>query len=228
MGWGQGISIGWPNATYQSGTPVPTTESYYLWSCSVQENQTSIPYPIGTFSNNGNRILIGNGGYGYVINAITPVDGEQIESLPIGYVANRCNDSGISLSSYIEQVDKGDWNANLTVLVYDLPWVSNNNAASITFSYNITMESDEGAPPQNYQGQIVFEVTSYNVPIQSVTQLKSEFLFNLPSGDNYYIADQQFTLEGITIENCINSYYTFLSFPNQFLTNYGNVWTFEG
>ena len=164
MGWGNGMSIGWPNASAYAGPVIPQ-ESYNIYNCPGEENLVTNPYPVGSFQP-GYRIQIGNYSYGYIDSATTPMaGGESIANFPIGYVANQCNDTDVELSWNIEpdgspldftcflyaQKIGGNENINAT-----------NNELVVYIYYNFILDNDE-APSINRVGTVQVVVPSYSI-----------------------------------------------------------------
>lgn len=225
MGWGQGIGIGWPNATSSGITPGPTTESYGIYSCSGEENLGSNPYPIGSFIP-GYRITIGGGNYGYVTSAIPAEDGEDIGNLPIGNVDNRCDDSTIQLSlalipnetQYMIRVNGYVYSGGLNV-------TSENNTLSLIIHYYAPILDPDGGSAGAVNGNVVAEITSYNMLVEELQALLDVYAFTLPVG--YYPEYAELTVTNFSLGNTLlGPYDTGQGYPNKFVTTYGNVWSF--
>jgi hypothetical protein len=223
MAW-NGIGIGWPNATSGGGTPMPTTESYGIYSCSGEENLASDPYPAGSFIP-GYRITIGGGDYGYVTSIIPAAEGDAIGNLPIGNVDSRCNDSEIQLS--LQLISSGtNYSIRVRGYIYfgGLPVVSENNTLFLTITYYIPFVSDEGSILRS--GNIQTEIPVYDMQPETLTILKDVPAFTVPNG-YYPDGGPELTVTSFSLGNTLLGPYEIgEGYPNRFVTPYGNVWTF--
>lgn len=101
MGWGQGIGIGWPNASASAGPP-PPPEKYFVVDCiGYRGDAETIEYPAGTFSI-GDRVVYDAGGintWGLVSTTASP-QYTEIEIIPTGVNTNQCFDNTVIFNSY--------------------------------------------------------------------------------------------------------------------------------
>lgn len=218
-----GIGIGWPNATSGGSAPI-SLESYAIYSCSGEESLISEPYQVGSFVP-GNRIGISGTNYGYIESVIPESTGETISNFPIGPVDYTCNDSDIYLSVQFQQIGN---NCNFTLYGYMYPGslsvISNVNPLSVDVLYYIPF-IDEFGSSLIRSGTKTIQVNTYNVPVDVLTVLQSEFVFTVPSG--YTPEYIELSVTNVEIGNIYNSPYdTGWEYPNKYVTNYGNVWTF--
>jgi len=228
MGWGQGIGIGWPNAS-ASATPVPQ-ESYYFYNCVAEEQNNSNPYPIGSFLV-GDRILINEGSnYGYIIEAIPEsTSSYTISSLPIGYTGAVCIDSNVSLTSSLiltpGQLFEYSIELNGTEnFGQDIPVISNGDLNyEITVRIHYEASFNSGALIKT--GFVDIITNTYNIPGGATANISTVFAFNLPAQANileYY----NYYIDPLTIQNTYGPYHISDGY-SQFLTDNGNAWSFN-
>jgi hypothetical protein len=139
MGWGNGIGIGWPNASASAGPPVPQ-ESYVFNNCVAAEENNSNPYPVGSFTP-GYRILIDEGyGYGYITEVIPAGPGaSNISNLQIGDQGAVCIDSDVLLTSSLIPDPDQLFKYLIELKGIDIAGLGNVVASDPTLDYNIAV-----------------------------------------------------------------------------------------
>jgi hypothetical protein len=223
MGWGNGISIGWPNASAY----VALQESYNIYSCAVGDTLVTNPYPIGSFQP-GYRIQIDEGLYGYVDSITTSTQGGySIANFPIGYVANQCNDADVELSWNIDDGDPGTFTCYLYAqkIGGEANINANSNPLSVYIYYNIILENAGGSTIFR-EGTVVVTAESYSIN-NTYDYIGEAQAFTAPNG--YYIINSDSQIVSLFVANNYNSFnYNGGDIDNRWVTNYGNVWTFYG
>lgn len=229
MGWGNGIGIGWPNASASAGPPIPK-ESYDIYNCVASENNNTNPYPVGSFFV-GDRVLINGGGsYGYIQSTIesTP-GGYSLTSLPFGYGYERCNDSTVALTSDLIPTPDELYKYSIVLngtenFEEDIPVISNE-----FLDYEITVrlhyEASFNGGALIKTGYVDIVTNTYNIPGGETATIATVFAFNVLPEEltlDYY----NYYMDPLTIKNTYGPYNTGWDYLNKFVTDNGNIWTF--
>lgn len=230
MGWGQGIGIGWPNASASAVPPGPQ-ESYTFYNCVAEEYNNTNQYPAGS-SIPGYRVVINNTQYGYITDVIPSTNvGYNISNLPIGYVDNRCNDCNVYLSPTLNNGYGENWQyyMDLTGIeqLGEVEFASDVNTLTVNVNYYVYFESNEGPGPVTRQGDVQFIIPTYLINAGTSALLDSMYIFDIPQND-YFISESAIVVTSIEIADMeLGPYDTGYDVPNKYVTNYGNVWTFS-
>ena len=225
MGWGNGIGIGWPNAT--SGSTPIVYESYNIYNCPGEENLTTDPYPVGSFMP-GYRVLINGDDYGYIIEALPDqFGGTSILDLQINDISidRPCVDSNINIGieAILNEADVVSCNigAGITGIVVD------NNTGSFPISFNINwtanVEDGEGSAT-TINGVKTMNFVSPIWPIGSSLIAENVVLDYLSAG--WYTTALTASISDFQIENS-TVFNVGWDLPNLYLTTYGNTWEFS-
>ena len=222
MGFGNGMSIGWPNASAYS-TPI-MYESYSIYSCSGEEYLDSNEYPVDSFFP-GYRVSFGGGNYGF-INGVIPAigGGEILSNFTIGDVNYRCNDSQVALSFEAVNIGPGTWGIRVYGNLFEgLDVISDQNTLHVTVNYYIVFYSESsGNVIRN--GSHTFNIYSYSMTTGSTT-LATDPVFTVPLDASFDYSELSCT--SFSIDNVYGVYSTGSTGSDKFVTNYGNAWTFN-
>ena len=225
MGWGNGIGIGWPNAT--SGSTPIVYESYIYSSCINAEQFDTGQYPQGTFQVFDRVTYPGYSDYGKIIGVLSPGSGVSIIDLPINDISTDrpCIDSNINIGieAILSEVGVVSCNigAGITGIVVD------NNTGSFPISFNINWTADvedgEGSAT-TINGVKTMNFVSPIWPIGSSLIAENVVLDYLSAG--WYTTALTASISGFSIENSTVFDLGWIN-PNLYLTTYGNTWQFQ-
>jgi len=229
MGWGNGISIGWPNASASAGPPIPQ-ESYTFYNCVADEQNNSNLYPVGSFTP-GYRVLIDEGyGYGYILEAIPAGTGaSNISNLPIGYQPSVCIDSNVVLTSSLIPDPDQLFQYLIELKGIDVAGLGNVVASDANLDYNIAVrinyEASFNSGALIKTGFVDISTNTYDIEGSFTATIATVFAFNVPPviwDLDYY----NYYMEPLTIQNTYGPYNISDGY-SRFLTDNGNAWAFN-
>ena len=226
MGWGQGIGIGWPNATSGGVAPI-VYESYIYSSCLNAEEFDTNQYPQGTFQVFDRVAYPDYSSYGKIIEVLSPGSGVSIIDLPINDISTDrpCIDSNINISigAIFNEVGVVSCNigAGITGIVVD------NNTGSFPISFNINWTAnveDGGGGGTTVNGVKTMNFVSPIWPIGS-SLIAENVVLDYLSG-SWYTTALTASISDFQIENS-TVFDVGWDLPNLYLTTYGNTWEFS-
>ena len=134
MGWGNGIGIGWPNATSGGSGPIPTEEKYLISDCVYGGDYESIYYPIGTFVVN-DRVTyeLGTTSFGRIQSITTDIN-TGIEIFATGGNSTQCFDNTVQFISS-NYATENDVVFRIDILPVDADFVSGGSEYAININY---------------------------------------------------------------------------------------------
>jgi len=225
MGWGNGIGIGWPNAT--SGSTPIVYESYIYSSCLNVEEFDTNQYPQGTFQVFDRVAYPDYSSYGKIIGVLSPGSGVSIIDLPINDISTDrpCIDSNINIG--IEPVFDV-YNVVICNIGAGVTGIAVDNSSgyfAISFNINWTADTQDGEGSVNtISGVKVMNFISPIWPIGSSLIAENVLLADITPG--WYCYALTASISNFEINNS-TVFDVGWNLPNLYLTTYGNTWRFE-